>query len=241
MSAGLHDADITRLRGLNPYWRLALNQAWGANSLMVGGSGMVSRIYDDPLNTGDPATIHHFNDVGVDAQYQYLLDPHAVTAQLVVTRQRHRYPDMLANLGVDFVDASGNSLAPTNSSDTMRLIRARLSYVWQARYGGSASVFSLTGTTNTANQSSGFDPATLTITADPAASVASTRVGGNLSGNPATRGSTLELFWTPIQYLRVGGQFTAYSRYNGAARNYDGFGRNASDNNSLFLYVWAAY
>jgi hypothetical protein len=123
----------------------------------------------------------------------------------------------------------------------MRLIRARLSYVWQARYGGSASVFSLTGTTNTANQSSGFDPATLTITADPAASVASTRVGGNLSGNPATRGSTLELFWTPIQYLRVGGQFTAYSRYNGAARNYDGFGRNASDNNSLFLYVWAAY
>ena len=69
----------------------------------------------------------------------------------------------------------------------------------------------------------------------------STRVFGNLSGNPGTRGVTLEAFWTPIQYVRVGAQYTAYSRFNGASTNYDGFGRNARDNNSLFLYVWAAY
>jgi hypothetical protein len=39
----------------------------------------------------------------------------------------------------------------------------------------------------------------------------------------------------------VGLQYTAYTRYNGAHDNYDGFGRNARDNNSLFLYAWAAY
>jgi hypothetical protein len=41
--------------------------------------------------------------------------------------------------------------------------------------------------------------------------------------------------------MRVGLQYTTYSRFNGASDNYDGFGRNARDNNSLFLYVWAAY
>jgi hypothetical protein len=49
------------------------------------------------------------------------------------------------------------------------------------------------------------------------------------------------VFWTPVQYLRLGVQYTAYSKYNGATHNYDGFGRNASDNNSLFFYVWGAY
>jgi hypothetical protein len=67
------------------------------------------------------------------------------------------------------------------------------------------------------------------------------RVGGNLSGNPGTRGGTLEAFWTPLQNLRLGAQYTLYERYNGASHNYDGFGRNASDNNSLFVYAWAAY
>jgi hypothetical protein len=54
-------------------------------------------------------------------------------------------------------------------------------------------------------------------------------------------GATLEAFWMPIQYLRVGAQYTAYGRFNGASTNYDGFGRNARDNNTLFLYSWLAY
>jgi hypothetical protein len=56
-----------------------------------------------------------------------------------------------------------------------------------------------------------------------------------------TRGVTYEIFWTPIQYVRVGAQYTAYDKYGGASSNYDDFGRNASDNDTLFLYVWGAY
>jgi hypothetical protein len=241
MSAGLADADVTKLKGLDPYWRLALNHEWGAHSLMVGTSGMEARIYDDPLDTSDPSTIHRFRDLGVDAMYQYLLDPHSVTAQFSAGKRQHKYPASLAGQPVDFVDALGNPLPDTSVSDSTTVLRAKLTYVYQARYGGSVGWFDLSGSVNTANLSSGYDPATLTITSDPAAQAPSTRVAGNLSSNPATRGWTYEVFWTPVQYLRVGAQYTAYTRYNGASDNYDGFGRNARDNDSIFLYVWGAY
>lgn len=241
MHAGLHPDELTRLSGLNPYWRLAWNREWGPHSLMIGTSGMAARIYDNPLDTSDPSTIHRARDLMVDTQYQYLLDPHSVTAQLVFQRSRHVYPDFLANQPVNFVDSSGNPLANTSAVDRKNLLRGKLTYVYRARYGGSVGFFNLTGTANTAIQTSGFSPDTLTITSDPTVAAPSTRVFGNLTGNPATRGGTLEVFWTPIQYVRVGAQYTFYTRFNGASTNYDGFGRNARDNNSLFLYLWAAY
>jgi hypothetical protein len=241
MRAGLSDDSVTKLSGINPYWRLAWNHEWGPHNLMIGTAGMYSKIYDDPLDTSDPSTIHHAHDLILDSQYQYLLDPHSITAQFAYEHSTHHYPDALANQPVPFVDAAGNALAATNSDDTTNLLRAKLTYVYQARYGGSLGFFALTGSTNTANQSSGLSPDTLSVTSDPAAAAPSQRVGGNLSGNPATRGLTLEAFWTPVQYLRIGAQYTAYDKINGASQNYDGFGRNAHDNNSLFLYVWAAY
>ncbi len=234
MSAGLDNASTTKLHGVNPYWRLAVNREWGPHSLMVGTSGMVARVYDDPLDTSDPASTHRFTDLMIDSQYQYLLDPHAVTAQLVYARDRHRYPAALADQPASFFDATGAAtLANSNAVDTTNVLRAKVSYVYQAKYGGALGLFNLTGTTNTANQTAGFDATGTLVKTNGAAS--------NLSGNPATRGLTLEAFWMPIQYLRVGAQYTAYSRFNGASTNYDGFGRNARDNNTLFLYTWLAY
>ncbi len=220
MSAGVPNAEKTKLQGTNPYWRIALSHTWGPHNLMVGTSGMVADVYDDPLDTSDPASIHHFRDIGFDAQYQYLLDPHAVTAQLAYIHDTHRLPSFLANQPIE--DADGNPLPDTNAVDKTSVLRAKMSYVYNAKYGGSLSHFSQTGTTDSAL----YDP---------------TRVYGNISGKPSVSGWTSEVFWTPIQYLRIGLQYTAYSRYNGASRNYDGSGRNASDNNSLFLYLWGAY
>jgi hypothetical protein len=233
MSAGLNKAATTQLSGLNPYWRLAWNHAWGPHALMVGTSGMVAQVYDDPLDTSDPSTLHKYTDLTLDAQYQYLLDPNAVTAQFVFTSNQHRLPASMANQSVPYVDTSGNPLANTNASNTNHLMRAKLTYVYQARYGGSLGLFNLTGTADTAYLTPGYAPATAPPSlGDP---------GGNRTGSPATRGLTLEAFCMPIQNLRVGAQFTGYQRYNGAAQNYDGWGRNASDNNSLFLYTWLAY
>ena len=241
MHAGLANDSVTKLKGINPYWRLAWNHEWGPHSLMIGTAGMTARIFDDPLDTSDSSTIHRTRDLSIDSQYQYLLDPHSITAQFVYMRSRHRFPDSLADQPSAFVDAQGGPLANTNTRDTANLVRAKLTYVYRAKYGGSVGFFNLTGSTNTANQTSGLSPDTLAVTSDAEAAAPSQRVGGNLSGNPATRGMTLEAFWAPIQYVRIGAQYTAYSRFNGAAQNYDGFGRNARDNNSLFLYLWAAY
>jgi hypothetical protein len=32
-----------------------------------------------------------------------------------------------------------------------------------------------------------------------------------------------------------------YTEFNGAPKNYDGFGRSASDNNTLFLFAWLIF
>jgi hypothetical protein len=202
---------------------------------MLGTSGMITDKFDNSEDTSDPATISRTKDLGFDAQYQYLLDPHTVTGQLAYMTSKIRYSDATANQpAVDFVDALGNALPNTNASDTINILRAKLTYTYQAKYGGSLGYFNRTGSANTLNQTSGFDPA------DPT-SIIGTRVGGNLSGNPATRGFTYEAFWTPVQYARVGVQYTTFSKFNGAASNYDGFGRDAKDNNSLFFYIWGAY
>jgi hypothetical protein len=36
-------------------------------------------------------------------------------------------------------------------------------------------------------------------------------------------------------------QYTWYSKFNGAGSNYDGVGRSASDNNTLYVVLWFAY
>lgn len=249
LSAGIDGASTTKLKGIdNPYWRLALTHEWGPHNIMVGTSGMIAHLYDDNANTSDPNSVSRVLNTGIDTQYQYILDPHTITAQLAYMRQKtnHSANTVAANhegatspyFGADGITPT----APFNDTDTTNTFRAKLSYVYQAKYGGSLAYFNLTGTTNTALQSSGYDSNGQITSTDPLGTgITSTRVNGNLSGNPATRGLTYEAFWMPVQYARVGAQYTAYNKYNGASDNYDGLGRNARDNNSLFFYVWGAY
>ena len=75
--------------------------------------------------------------------------------------------------------------------------------------------------------------------------------GCSASGSPTTGGYTLRFKWVPFGKigsfaspwfnLRLGAQYTGYWRFNGGSSNYDGFGRSASDNNSLFVYAWLAF
>ena len=41
-------------------------------------------------------------------------------------------------------------------------------------------------------------------------------------------------YW-PWQNLQLAAQYTGYTRFNGAQNNYDGAGRNASSNNTVYL------
>ena len=201
LSKGTADADQLKLKGTNPYLRLALSHDWGPHSAMIGMLAMNADIHSDNLDPGSPTI--RYRDRGIDAQYQYLLDPHTVTAQLSYIRE-----------SIDYGDTSIGA----NASNTIRQLKLKGSYVYQAKYGGSLSYFSTTGSSDSL------------VYADASA-----------ANNPDTRGWVPELFWTPVQYVRVGAQYFAYNRFHGASNNYDGEGRNAKDNNTLFLYVWGAY
>jgi hypothetical protein len=71
------------------------------------------------------------------------------------------------------------------------------------------------------------------------------------SGSPDSRGYIAKLEWVPFGKIgsfaspwvnvRMGLQYTGYWRFNGGSGNYDGSGRSARDNNSLFLYSWFAF
>ena len=168
---------------------------------MVGAFGLNANVYPDPTNPTGPTI--QYKDRGIDAQYQYLLDPETISAQFSYIRET-----------INNGDVTGIALNPSNTLNTLRV---KGTYIYQAKYGGSLSFFKTSGTSDT----------TL-YTAGP-------------SGSPNTRGITPELFWMPIQNIRVGLQYYAYQQFDGAGTNYDGNGRNAKDNNTAFLYVWGAY
>lgn len=200
LSQGTNNADQTKIKGTNPYLRLAISHDWGAHNAMIGVFALNADVYPDNLNPTGPTT--QFRDRGIDAQYQYLLDPHTITAQASYIREK-----------IDNGDITG---VAANASNTLNQLRLKASYIYQAKYGASLSYFSTTGTSDA------------TLYSDPAS-------------NPDTRGWIPEAFWTPVQYIRIGAQYLAFNRFHGSSSNYDGAGRNANDNNTLFIYLWAAY
>jgi hypothetical protein len=41
--------------------------------------------------------------------------------------------------------------------------------------------------------------------------------------------------------MRVGVQYTLYTRFNGSRRDFDGNGRDASNNDTLRVFTWVAF
>ena len=236
MSQGFSNArgNMQVVKGMNPYWRLALTHEWGPHSAMVGTYGMVAKVFPDP--TDPTGSTNRYRDAALDAQYQYILDPHAITVTATYVREKVDYADSLAGQPHPLDPQGDIGLPETNTSDTLRMFRAKASYVYHARYGTSLSFVDVSGSTNPALQTSAFDPASPGVLLD-----GSQGVTGNLAGNPGTRLWTGEVFWTPMQSLRVGVQYTAFTKFNGASTNYDGFGRSAKDNNTVFFYLWTAF
>lgn len=90
------------------------------------------------------------------------------------------------------------------------------------RYAGTVGYFSTTGTRDTLL----YAPGSLV---------------GSRTGNPLTDGFIEELDVSLWQNVRIGIQGVEYSRFNGAATNYDGSGRPASGNNTVYVFTWVAF
>ncbi|BBP05893.1 cytochrome c [Sulfuriferula plumbiphila] len=182
------------IKGTNPYLRLALTHEWGPHNAMIGLSRLDVHQYTDPTSHSGPTD--RYRDNSIDFQYQYLLDPYTVTATL--TRIHENIDPATAGL----------------LSDTVNSLRAKASFIYQAKYGATLSYFDVSNSSN----ANGFF-----ASQNPPVS----RTG--------TRGWTPEIFWMPVQYVRTGVQYTMFNA-DSAAPN-----PKASDNNTLFFYVWGAY
>ena len=217
--------------GAAPYWRLALEHRWKNHFFTIGTYGMQADILPSG-NTSGPTD--RFTDIAFDAQYQYMgtIDPEHM--------QEHMQMDgeQMAEAGKHIITAhatwihedqdwkasfpSGNT---ANPSDFLNTFRMNLNYYYRSHVGdigGSIAYFATTGKTDN-----------LLYSPDS--------VGGCRTGSPNSNGFILEADYLPWEKTKLSLQYTIYNKFNGAHSNYDGFGRNASDNNTLYALVWLMF
>jgi hypothetical protein len=120
------------------------------------------------------------------------------------------------------LDASFASGASANQSDTLETFKAAATYYHNRKLGGTLSYFNTWG-----SEDSGlYQP-------DP--------VDGSRTGKPNTNGFILEFDYLPWLNTKFSVQYTLYNEFNGASSNYDGSGRDASDNNTLYVLAWLMF
>lgn len=115
---------------------------------------------------------------------------------------------------LDATFAGGGSSNATNSLHTFRVDATALT---ASRLGGSLGFFNTSGDAD------------------------ATLYGGSANGSPNSSGIIAEAQYMPWLNTRFEAQYVVYSKFDGASSNYDGSGRNASDNNTLYLMVWLVF
>ena len=209
---------VHRLSGVDPYWRLAYNHEWGANSLMVGTYGAMLRLYPD--NTMPFTATDRFTDIAIDAQFQHISQAHTYTFQYT---RIHEHQDYRASFPATLAGGPiGGGPAPANAHDTLITDKLKGTYYFDRQYGATLALVRTHGTADAGLYAPGS-------------------VGGSVNGKPNTQGYILELDYLPVQNVRLMLQYYGYSKFNGARTNYDGAGRPASDNNTLFANLWLIY
>lgn len=206
------------MQGLSPYWRLSYFKKSSKQSYSVGIVGMNNiRLRD----IGTSGASDQYDDYGIDASYQYLGNrKHVLGVNAAYMHEKQ-------NLDASFVN--GASSNKHNSLDQFNLIG---SYYYDKTYGLTAKYFNVSGTQDALLHAPAVD-------------------FGSANGKPNSSGLTLQADWSPFgkedswgapwANVRLGLAYTMYQKFNGASRNYDGNGRNASDNNSLYAFLWTAF
>lgn len=203
----------TQVGGVAPYWRLAYTKAIGNQSIEVGTFGLAATTYPGRNHTAGSDSIF---DWGLDAQYQVSEGPHDVTATISGIYEH------------DSWNASRRLGNTSNGSDHLWTGKANIDYLYDKTYGAAVGYFYADGSddplfyADNAHGSPLSDGVVLQVNYLPF----------NKSGGPS--------FW-PKSNVKISAQYIIYDHFNGARRNIDGAGRNASDNNTLYLECWVAF
>ena len=201
------------IRDVAPYWRFAWENTWGANYLEVGTLGMFAQLF--PNAVSGPAD--KFTDIGFDSQYERPIGDDSVSAHALYIFENQ-------NLGA--TNAAGNSSRRTDKLHTLRLDGI---YHWRSRVTCSLVYFLIHGSSDQALY------APKSVSDDPA------QVTGSSTGSPNSDGAVAEIAYRPWWNVRLSIQYTAYAQFNGRSHNYNGTGRDAADNDTLFLLAWLAF
>ena len=200
---------VARLKGYNPYVRAAYNKEWGAQSLMLGLFGMrVTRYLD---NTDPNSGTDRYTDRGVDAQYQYIANPHTFTAQARYVKERQDYRSSFAQ---------GLTSNPTDDLSSSQL---KATYYYEHQYGVTLSRFSLKGSADATLYPSGAVSGSGSGSPDSRGYILE-------ADYLPVQNVRLMLQYTGYTKFNGGG-----SGYDGVTA------RSPHDNNTLFFNLWVAF
>lgn len=206
-----------RLAGITPYARVAYTWNLAAGSVTLGAFALdVRRGLAGEDAAGHavalPGPDDRLRDVGLDGNWQWTRGDHLVTANALYVHERQR------------LDATFPAGDAERLHGTLDALHANASYWYRNRWGATLAWFADDGSRDALL----YAPA----------------------GRPDTRGQSLELDWNPFGQadswlapwanLRLGAQYTHYSRFAGRVRDIDDAGRRAGDNDTLFVYAWLA-
>jgi hypothetical protein len=209
--AGIDRDTAAVLDGTAPYARLALQHEWGGGTQSAMVGALALRAKKFPDPTQPQGPTDRLRDVGLDAQYQYVTDTHRLSAQVQAIDERQT------------LDGSVAAGAASAASHRLKSLSSKITYYYRTRYGLSLAHQRLHGDADALLYDTGE------------------AVNGSVNGSPDSAAWIAELNWLPARDRRFALQYTGYRKFNGARSNYDGFGRNARDNNTWFLLAWLAF
>lgn len=117
------------------------------------------------------------------------------------------------------LDASYSVGAVSNRTNTLNTFRVNGTYHFGSSKSLSLAYFNTSGSSDALLYASGAGT-------------------GFANGSPDTTGYIAQATYLPWQNVQVGVQYTGFTKFNGASSNYDGVGRSASDNNTVYVYGW---
>ncbi len=196
------------IQGVAPYWRAAVQDTIGNNYLEIGTYGMHVKSTPNAVTAALSGGIDSYTDVAGDFQYDRTvpqLNNDVISVRGTFIRENSALNGTFSQSGADLI------------AHHLNTTEANVEYHHGNRYSGTFGWFNTTGTADATLFGSG------------------TAVTGSAGGSPNSDGYLLNLSWWPAQNIDLAAQYTGYLKFNGAKTNYDGLGRNASDNNTIYL------
>lgn len=194
-----------------PYWRFAYESDWGDSSFEVGTFGLYAAL-DNPTTPAGNA----INGSLQGAPHDNFLDAALDTQYQYTTDEEQISLDARWIHEEEKLNASFPIGFASNSKDHLDSFNVSGSYFWRREIGATLGIFDVEGSN---------DPLYF----------------GSAQGSPNTTWGMAEVDYLPWQNVKVGLQYNAFFKFDGSSSNYDGAGRNASDNNMLFAYLWLAF